>query len=320
MRGFDSRYRTFPDYILGITEEIWENRQIHTLRENYASDIHVRAPAGVVTGNEKVISATMSTLAEFSDRQLLGEDVIWSGNDDSGYLSSHRILSTATHDGDGAFGKATGKALTYRIIADCAARENVIYDEWIVRDLGAIVRQLDVDPKRFASDEIDAQGGPGHAQQPLSPETEPPAVYTGRGNDDEAGVRYHSTLSRVMNAELGAVTDEYDRAVELQLPGGVTQYGSRSADRFWMGLRSAFPSAKFEVHHQIGLREPSMPDRAALRWSLHGKHDGWGQFGAPSGSEVYVMGISHAEFGHRGLRREYILIDEVAVWKQILLG
>ena len=31
------------------------------------------------------------------------------------------------------------------------------------------------------------------------------------------------------------------------------------------------------------------------------------------------MGITHAEWGEWGLRREYTLIDEVAIWKQILL-
>jgi hypothetical protein len=66
------------------------------------------------------------------------------------------------------------------------------------------------------------------------------------------------------------------------------------------------------------MEEPNMPPRAALRWSLTGKHDGWGTFGAPTGAEVYVMGISHAEFGPRGLRREWTLYDETAIWMQIL--
>jgi len=30
------------------------------------------------------------------------------------------------------------------------------------------------------------------------------------------------------------------------------------------------------------------------------------------------MGISHAEFGPGGLRREYTLFDEIAIWKQIV--
>ena len=62
-----------------------------------------------------------------------------------------------------------------------------------------------------------------------------------------------------------------------------------------------------------------MSPRAAIRWSLTGKHDGWGTFGQPSGAEVHVMGISHAEFGPWGLRREYTLFDETVIWKQIAI-
>ena len=64
----------------------------------------MRSPEGIVIGNKKVINATKNTLKEFPDRELLGEDVIWSGNPNDGMLSSHRILSTATHNGTGVFG------------------------------------------------------------------------------------------------------------------------------------------------------------------------------------------------------------------------
>ena len=30
MKGFDPRFKDFPDYILGITKEIWEERGIAT--------------------------------------------------------------------------------------------------------------------------------------------------------------------------------------------------------------------------------------------------------------------------------------------------
>ena len=62
-----------------------------------------------------------------------------------------------------------------------------------------------------------------------------------------------------------------------------------------------------------------MPPRAAIRWSLTGKHDGWGAFGKPTGAEVHVMGASHVEFGPRGIRREYTLYDETSIWKQIAI-
>jgi hypothetical protein len=122
-----------------------------------------------------------------------------------------------------------------------------------------------------------------------------------------------------MGAEMSAIATDYDRGCHLEYPGGITAHGRAPAERLWMGLRAALPAAEFTIHHQIGNEDPKMPPRAAVRWSLHGKHDGWGMFGAPTGAEVHVMGINHAELGPRGIRREYALFDETAVWKQIIL-
>ena len=126
-------------------------------------------------------------------------------------------------------------------------------------------------------------------------------------------------LTRLMGADMAAIPLGYDPACHLELPGGLTEHGHDAADRFWMGLRASFPNAVFTIEHQIGRADDGMSPRAALRWGLHGTHDGWGSFGEPSGAEVYIMGASHAEFGPRGLRREYVLFDETAIWKQIVM-
>ncbi|WP_299614795.1 nuclear transport factor 2 family protein [uncultured Tateyamaria sp.] len=319
MKGFSNRWKDFPDYIIGITKEIWEDRGIATLHHYYSPDIVVRSPGSVVIGNEKVIGATMATLAEFPDRALLGEDVIWSGSPEDGMLSSHRILSTATHMADGVYGPASGKRLQYRIIADCHAINDQINDEWLIRDQTAIVNQIGWDAKEYAADLIEREGGMENAVRPLTPATDQPGPYKGRGNDNEWGQKYADILARVMGADMAAIPAEYDRAVQSEYPGGVTGHGTGPVDRFWMGLRASFPDATFTIDHQIGRDDDMMPPRAAIRWALHGKHDGWGYFGAPTGAEVYVLGISHAEFGPWGLRREYALFDETAIWKQILL-
>ena len=319
MKGFDPKWEDFPDYILGITAEIWEGRGIATLHDYYTADIPVRSPGSVVVGNKGVIAATMATLAEFPDRRLLGEDVIWSGTPEEGMLSSHRILSTATHLGDGIYGNATGQTLTFRIIADCHAINNQINDEWLIRDQGAIVRQLGWEPKAYAADLIDREGGADSCVKPFSPEIDVKGPYGGRGNDNRVGADYAEMLTRIMNADLAAIPGSYDEACHLELPGGITAHGRDAADRFWMGLRASFPNATFTIEHQIGREDEGHAPRAAIRWGLHGKHDGWGSFGAPTGADVYVMGVSHAEFGPRGLRREYVLFDETAIWKQIVM-
>ncbi len=62
------------------------------------------------------------------------------------YLSPQWLAFTgsraATHLGDGAYGAATGKKLTYRIIADCHAIANQINDEWLIRDQVADVLDI----------------------------------------------------------------------------------------------------------------------------------------------------------------------------------
>lgn len=319
MKGFSDRFSDFPDYILGITNEIWEGRGIGTLHKYYSEDIIVRSPGSLVIGNANVIGATMATLSEFPDRRLLGEDVIWSGTPTEGMLSSHRILSTATHLGDGVYGNASGKILKYRIIADCHAIDNQINDEWLIRDQGAIVRQMGWDPYEYAVKQIENEGGPTKCVQPFHPSNDKVGPYKGRGNNNTWGEKYSDILNKIMAANLNIIPKQYDRAVTGYYPGGKELISTDGVDTFWVGLRSSFPSANFEIHHQIGRNDPEMSPRAALRWSLTGKHDGWGAFGQPTGADVHVMGISHAEFGPWGLRREYTLFDETVIWKQIAL-
>lgn len=319
MKGFSNRFTDFPDYILGITQEIWENRGLSALHHYYSEDIPVRSPGSIVFGNAGVIGATMATLAEFPDRRLLGEDVIWSGTPENGMLSSHRILTTATHLGNGIYGKATGTKLRYRVIADCHAINNQINDEWLIRDQGAVVRQLGWNPKEYAIDLIEREGGPDNCVQPFHPSIDKAGPYTGRGNDNEWGAKYADILNRIMGADLGVIPAEYDRAITGFYPGGQELISTDGVDAFWIKLRAAFPSATFTIDHQIGREDPMMSPRAAIRWSLTGKHDGWGAFGKPSGAEVHVMGASHVEFGPWGIRREYTLYDETSIWKQIAM-
>ena len=320
MKGFSNRWKDFPDYIIGVTKEIWEDRGVGTLNHYYAPDIPVRSPMGIQLGNQAVIASTMATINEFPDRELFCDDVIYSDDPDHGLLSSHRLITAATHTRDGQFGPATGEHWVVRVIADCAARDNQIYDEWLVRDYGGIVRQLGMDPADYAAHLIEDEGGAEHAKQVFLPENDVEGPYKGRGNDNEWGAQYADILKRIMNHDFNTVRDVYDRAIIGEYAGGLNTLGWDQTLEFWVGLRSSFPSAKFEIHHQIGMDADMLSPRAAIRWSLDGLHDGWGSFGRPTGKRVHVFGMCHAEFGPWGLRRECALYDEIAIWKQILVA
>jgi len=317
MKGFSNRWTDFPDYIIGITKEIWEDRGVSTLNHYYSDNIPVRTPMGVAIGNQATIATTMATINEFPDRELLGEDVIFSHSDAHGYLSSHRLLTKATHSRDGQFGPATGKKWVVRVIADCAAKDDVIYDEWLVRDYGGIVRQLGLNPRDYAAGLIAVEDG---GTPVFTPATDVEGDYKGTGNDNAWGAKYAGILTSVMDKDFTTINRDFDRAVIGEYAGATTSIGREGAMAFWVGLRSSFPNATFKIHHQIGMDADMMSPRAAIRWSLDGLHEGWGSFGKPTGVPVHVMGICHAEFGPWGLRREYALYDEIAIWKQILMG
>ena len=326
MKGFNSQFKDLPDYIIKITKEIWEDRGVATLNHYYSKDIPVRSPAGISMGNQATINATMATIAEFPDRQLFGDDVIWSGNEDEGFLSSHRIRTTGTHLGHGGFGAPTGKRFTVFCLADCACKEDTIYDEWLIRDSAGIAIQLGLDPKEFARAQIEAEGGPGACNRPFHPDHDVDGGYTSNGNDNEWGARLSEVLTRIMNKDFRVVTEQYDRACRIHHSGAREGLSWESVDAMWTPLRSSFPNAEFKINHVIGREDPMQPPRAAIRWSLQGKHEGQGMFGPPTGADVHIMGITHAEFGPFGnegrpysLRREWTLIDDVAIWKQILM-
>ena len=320
MKGFDKKYKDFPDYILKITKQIWEGKDVDSIGEFYTDDIPVRSPFGITYGNKPVIEATYNTLKEFPNRQLLGEDVIWNGNDDNGYHSSHRILSKGTHLGDGFYGKPTGKDIYYRVIADCACKDNQVYDEWIVRDQGAMVRQIGYTPKEFAQIMIDKEGGLEKAKKLFDKNDIKPSDYQPEKiKKDSAGQKYSEILSKVF--EEGYDFNDYNRASSIYWPGNKLGHGREDVSKFWNSLKDIFTDIKFTIEHVGYLDESDKNPRASIRWFLEGLHSNDSEdYGKKTNSKLFIMGINHVELNQDGIIREWVLFDEVAIWKQILMN
>jgi predicted ester cyclase len=320
MNGLDGGM-ALPDWILDITQRIWEQRGLHLIRRWYAPDCIMHTPAGPVRGAEAVVQGTLETLHAFPDRALLGEDVIWSDDGARGLLSSHRIRSEMTHRGEGLFGAATGRRVQVRTVADCLVRDGVIVEEWLVRDQAAIALQLGLDPCVLGRQLGAADAAAGRAGWHL-----PQLAAIRAGTAEPHAVRHAhpavqalaGMLERVFNqAELALLGAMFDRAVASSLPGHREEAGVAPLDAFIIGYLAAFPDARLVVDHAIALEEAGRPLRVALRWRLAGTHAGRGAFGAPSGAEVLVMGITHAEFAAGRVNRAWWLVDELSLHRMI---
>lgn len=314
------------EHIIAITEEIWEQRNLDRIRAHYAEDVVIHTPAGDLRGVEAAVQNTAEMLHAFPDRRLLPEEIILSTEGD-GWHSSHRIISIMHHKGNGVYGKASNRRIKVRTIADCALRNNQIYEEWLVRDHLAIVRQLGLDPTRFVKHRR-------RASQPSQPKTRAaqPPTQTNHDKDADASAdstsqnsalaqearNYADTLRSVLTenafARMRAI---YHPGCALSLPGGICDHGQDAADAFFMGYAASFPRARFALQRVSVNDEPGLPLRVALRWTLEGEHKGQGRFGTPSGAPVSILGISHANFYAGMILAEWTLIDEIAILAQI---
>ena len=111
----------------------------------------------------------------------------------------------------------------------------------------------------------------------------------------------------------------YERSAQLYWIGGELVYTLDQIFEKWKLFLSCFKISKCEISNNILLNQKNMRPRASMRWRLICKHSQNGIFGTPTNKDVEIFGISHAEFGKKGIVREFILIDEISIWKQILL-
>jgi predicted ester cyclase len=315
MKGFDAEFKDLDQYIRVITDRIWEGGRIDDIRRYYSDPCIVDTPAAVSTSVEEVVTGTRATLAMFPDRRLLAEDILWSGDEDGGFLSSHRIISTMTHRGDGVFGKATGRLIHARTIADCVCRDNRVVHEWLVRDQGAIARQIGLEPRHLAQTWLNQRGG---WTKPLA--GPPPAGYHSHISQEAAAQSYAQAIEAFARGGRDAAV--YDEAVHHIGPGEATRYGRLEVSTFWSALFAALQVETFAVEHLSLNRGGGRPDRIALRWRAQARHTNPmavdGMFGPASGRSVEIMGINHAELVDGRVLREWALVDEVALWMQIL--
>lgn len=319
MKNFDPAFPTPERYIRDITAAIWEGRQIERIHEWYGADCAVVTPGGTTRSVEAVVRGTLETLAQFPDRRLLCEDVLHTEPaEDGAFLSSHRIASPMTHRGDGAFGVATGRPVFVRTVADCLCRDNRIVHEWLVRDQGAIALALGQTPRALAERWRAERGAPAR------PLVQPPVP--GPWADPQHGSPGAALLRRQAEAlwagDLAILGQTADEAVHAALPSGASAVGVAALEAFWFGFTAAFAGATLHIDSLLELAEPGRTPRVAMRWRVVGRHVGAGRYGPPTGAAVEILGITHAEVdtrpGHARILREWILVDEVALWMQLL--
>ncbi len=324
MRGFDDDYLNIVDYIVRCTEKIWEQRQVGLIYTHYLNTAQIHTPGGDYYGSDQVVANTIQTLDMFPDRRLFADDVIWAGNDEDGFYTSHRITSTAHHRGYGIYGPPTGRKLRYRVIADCFVLENRIQEEWLVRDYLSIIRQIGLDEhefavklvslnqERFESADFYAPIERGKGQQP--PDELPPLETEGFNIEDYVKRTWHDIWNRRM---FGKVFEAYTQTHQCHSATGRELYGHDELLQFVLNWLACFPDGAISFDHFCASGSEERGYRTALRWTFKGTHRGDGIYGTPSGKPVKIMGITHQLVQGGKFVEEWTVFDELNILCQL---
>jgi predicted ester cyclase len=316
--GFDKKYTSIVDYILKITHQIWEERGIGVIYDTYDEGIKLHSGASTIHGINSVVSGTMETLHAFPDRRLVGEEVIWSAEQETKFYTSHRIASTATNLGVSAFGAPTGKKAFFRTIADCVVSANKIEEEWLVRDNLHLVQQLGFDPVGLAKQSTKYRSKPfPHvpfiAENRIGQQT---PVKTGERPEGTANMLYEM-FQNVWNGRYFHQVEEYYHPTAVV--NGIcdqTYRGVAAIQGLLLNLFSSLPQASLQVE-RITCNTGKGKDTAAVRWRLTGLHQGNGFLGPPSGKPVNILGISHFIVSGGKIEQEWTVFDAFDVLCQI---
>lgn len=325
LRGFDEEYADIVDYIIRCTHHIWEERAVGLIYTHYAHNSVIHSGLDDTYGREQVVANTLQTLAAMPDRKLYGDEVIWAGDDEAGFHTSHHISSSGHHTGWTAYGPPSGRRVAYRAIANCFVRENMILEEWLLRDELVFIRQIGLDPQAVAELQARAalaQGVPWAVRGPiergigqLMPEALPPRPEGGAFDPEEFVRRaYHEVWNWRM---LNKVREYYAPAHRCRTASGRRFYGLEDFTAFILGILAAFPDAKLTVDHVYWNGDEREGYRVAVRWTLVGTHDGPGEWGQPTGARVQVMGLSQHRIERGRFVEESTLFDEFGLLKQL---
>lgn len=321
MPGFDREFADIVDYIVKITHRIWDRQDIAAIRRYYAVDCPVWTLGGPVAGAEAVIRGTIATMAEFPDRTMVPEAVIWSGNGRDGYLSSHRILSHATHLGPGGFGPPTGRAIRFRTIADCLCRENRIVEEWLARDTSGMAIGLGLDPMAVAE-----ATPPSPAARAwwaaMRAEIQATANPSRHGHDGrrQPWAFARAQLSAMLHGQQVAGT-AYQPEATLHGAGGETRIGPAAIAGWWADWSTLLDEPTLRLDHVASnpvSDDPADGSEIAARWWLAGRHAVAGRWGPASGRDILLLAITHWHLVDGRIAEEVTLFDEIALIRQIL--
>jgi predicted ester cyclase len=330
MEGFDDIYTDIVDYIVRCTHLIWDEREIGLIYTHYTHNCVLYGTVGTIYDRESVVRDTIQRLVSFPDRRGMATQVLWNGDDQKGFYTSHLVTGNGRHTQYGHLGPPTGKTFVSRTIADCMIYRNRIYREWVVADQMAIVKQLGLDARKIARGTAKGIFEKGLTAVDIGenrriigqqhPEEDADISIA----NNEIEVKTLKWLHRVFNGRMfGGIKKAYAPTAQYHGPKMVELYGPAAILHQHLGLVGSIPDAIYTPQHICSNPCEEGGIKVAVRWVMEGHFLGYGilsaELGEPKGQRLQVMGITHYHYKNDLIVDEWNVYDELSLLVQIEL-
>ena len=324
MRGFESTYQNIIDYIVRITYRIWEDRDVEYIRDTYSETSLVYDDYGLQLGAGKIVEDTYHTTGAFSDIKLIADEIVWAGNDEVGFHTSHRTIIRGTNDHDSKYGPATNKYVDVLVIANCVALDNVIFLEHVCYNTSSMIPQLGLDLDGMVTKLADSPPagwprdtavweGTRNAARPDKPISVSSPI-SGFDVDRFARTNFDELWNR---REYDALSASYDANFAFQGPTNRGFSGRKPYHEFLASIATAFPDLELQVDEVYWMGNDDEGYLTSERWSATGTHSGDGFYGAPTNRPIHIWGITQHKIVAGRIVAEWMLFNELDLMMQL---
>lgn len=326
MRGFEDHYVNIIDYIIRITHQIWEEKNIGYVYDTYSHDCMVWGELGLAAGRDLVVQHVIEQSNAFPDMRILADEVIWVGDDQVGFHTSHRSQIIGTNTGYSAHGAPTGKRIQFLCMANCVTRDNEIFYEHVAYDTCFLLKQLGFDAVETARRAGASFGDHALPSDYLASE---PSRTTGQSKPAKLAIPttikdgpeefVRAAMQTIWNRRnLAAVDQVYHPGIVSEATGGRVFNGTGQLRSFMLSQLAMFPDMLHSVDDLYWMGNNEDGFLVAMRWSMLGSHRGMGRYGEPTGREVNLWGITHWVIENGRVTKEWTTFNEFGVLAQIL--
>jgi len=336
MRGFEDTYTDIVDFIVRVTHRIWEDQDVGYIYDTYAPGCAVHDDSGPQYGVERVVEATIAAVHAFPDTRSWADEVIWAGDDEDGFVTSHRYITTGRHLAPWRWGGPTGRKINLWGIANCVVRENEIVEEWVLYNMASRFMQLGIDvgwAAREYGNELNRTRADRHRGEvnrliggrqpeyypasPVTAGTAPPGESRGRGFDVDHFVRavWHDLYNR---RDLSTVDRAYTSTVRWRGTSNRLGYGRQDVKGMARALLATFPDLGMAVDEVYWMGNDADGYRVSVRWTAQGTHRGYALYGQPTDRRVHLWGIDQLYLTGGRITEAWSCFNEFDVLAQIL--